>query len=205
MFTVFQFFNLILYEIFQTTASIGPFTLPHAVCVVIVTIFVSAIFATDDAAIIAISKSISHTPRNVEDTFQSDNQIVHVVDPPTNSGPRTPSSTRRSHANSNALPTKIYKLHTPYFQQPFTPINPLKTSLSSNNPRIQSADHRRPKFFLLENSRSSTGTSRAKTRTSLPTAKLKAPNSSCFIILNSSLPTLMTYDLLPTSVNAKSF
>ena len=149
MFTIFQIFNLILYEIFQTTASIGPFALPHAVCVVIVTIFVSAIFATDNkinAAIIDISNSISHTTRNVEDTFQSDNQIVHVVDPPTNSGRRTPSSTRRSHANSNALPTKIYKLHTPYFQQPFTPTNPLKTSLCSNNPRIQSAVRRRPNF-----------------------------------------------------------
>ena len=94
MFAVFQFFHLIQYEIFQTTASMGPFMLPHAVCAVIVIIFVSSILAPDN-------------------TLKSDDQILHVDDPPNQLGLRTPSSTEtkpRQQQHSNALqriPTKL--------------------------------------------------------------------------------------------------
>ena len=93
MFAVFQFFHLIQYEIFQTTASMGPFMLPHAVCAVIVIIFVSSILAPDN-------------------TLKSDDQILHVDDPPNQLGLRTPSSTETKPRQQQRTPKNTYKTHS---------------------------------------------------------------------------------------------
>ena len=166
MFTVFQFFNLI-----PTTELIGPFILPHAVCAVIVTIFVRAIFATDN------------TTRNIEDTIKSDH-LDNVVDPPTKLGPRTLISTHRSSANSNALQQKPTNLIT-HFSNDHSPrstrsrpifpstIHEFKALLAA----VQFFSYSKipgPQLLLP---------APVKTHTLLSTAKLKAPNYSYSSIL----------------------
>ena len=97
--------------------SLRPFILPHAVCAVIVTVFVSTILAAEniiDACIINTSNSISHTTRNIEDTIRSDNQTVNVKETPNNSGPRTPvrhpsSAARASLLGRQSTPRRLPK------------------------------------------------------------------------------------------------
>ena len=143
----------------------GPFMLPHAVCAVIVIIFVSSILAPDN-------------------TLKSDDQILHVDDLPNQSGLRTPSSTEPKPRQQQRTPTNTYKTHIPHFQNSTVPINPLKPCLFSNNPRIQSTARRRSICFLLHNPWPSNPTAPVKTRRILSTAKikLKAPNSYCPIL-----------------------
>jgi len=178
MFTVFQLFNLI-----PTTELIGPIILPHAVCAVIVTIFVSAIFATDHI-------------------LKSDDQILNIVDPPNNSDLRTASSPEPKPRQQHRTPKNTNKPHFPHFQQTSTPINPLKTCLSTKKPRIQSTARRRSIFFQLHNPWSSNPTAPVMTRRILPTTKIKikAPNSYCPILqLSSDLSSNLFAHLRSTS------
>ena len=176
MFTVFQFFNLI-----PTTELIGPFILPHAVCAVIVTIFVSAIFATDN------------TNRNIEDTIKSDHHLDNVVDPPTNSGPRTLTSTHRSSANSHALqrtPTNLI----PHRSNNHSPRSTRSRPLFPSTIQEFKVLHAVVQFFSCSKIPGPQLLLPApvKTRTLLPTAKLKAPNSYWSLLQHSWLPTLTT-------------
>jgi hypothetical protein len=183
MFAVFQFFHLIQHAIFQTTESLGPFILPHAVCAVIVTMFVSAIFATDHI-------------------LKSDDQILNIVDPPNHSDLRTPSSPEPKPRQQHRTPKNTYKPHIIHFQQTSTPINPLKTCLSTKNPRIQSTARRRSIFFQLHNPWSSNPTAPVMTRRILPTTKIKikAPNPYCPILqLSSDLSSNLFAHLRSTS------
>jgi hypothetical protein len=154
MFTVFQFLNLIQYDIFPTTESIGPFMM-HI-----------------------------NTTRNIEDTIKSDHHLVNAVDPPTNPGPRTPISTYRSPANSHALQGKPTNLipylsnnHSPRSTRSRPLCPPTIQEFKALFAAVQFVSYSKIPGPQLQLPAS------VKTRTLPSTAKLKAPNYSCSSIL----------------------